>query len=80
MAYKKKDKSTNNDLPNTTQKTKDRATRTPLKTWVNSRALKRDQSNETYFTARGQQSMMQMSGTICKNDNKIDVCCIIMHF
>jgi hypothetical protein len=43
MAYKKKDKSTNNDLPNTTQKTKDRATRTPLKTGVNSRALKRDQ-------------------------------------
>jgi hypothetical protein len=43
MAYKKKDKSTNNDLPNTTQKTKDRATRTPLKTGLNSRALKRDQ-------------------------------------
>ena len=29
---KKKDKRTNNDLQNTTQKTKDRATRTPLKT------------------------------------------------
>ena len=28
---KKKDKRTNNDLQNTTQKTKDRATRTPLK-------------------------------------------------
>ena len=42
MAYKKKNKSTNNDLPNPTQKTKDRATRTPVKTGVNSRALKRD--------------------------------------
>ena len=29
---KKKDKKTNNDLQNTTQKTKDRATQTPLKT------------------------------------------------
>jgi hypothetical protein len=28
-----KRKSTNNDLQKTTQKTKDRATRTPLKTW-----------------------------------------------
>ena len=32
----KKDKRTNNDLQNTTQKTKDRATRTPLKPGVNS--------------------------------------------
>ena len=30
--HKKKDKRTNKDLQNTTQKTKDRATRTPLKT------------------------------------------------
>ena len=29
---KKKDKRKNNDVQNTTQKTKDRATRTPLKT------------------------------------------------
>ena len=33
---KKRDKRTNNDLRNTTQKTKDRATRTPLKTGLNS--------------------------------------------
>ena len=32
----KKDKRTHNDLQNITQKTKDRATRTPLKTWVTS--------------------------------------------
>ena len=32
MAKKKKDKRTNNDLQNTTHKTKYRATRTPLKT------------------------------------------------
>jgi hypothetical protein len=30
-----KDKRTNNDLQNTTQKTKDRATRTPLKSGIN---------------------------------------------
>jgi hypothetical protein len=29
----KKDKRTNNDLQNITHKTKDRVTRTPLKTW-----------------------------------------------
>jgi hypothetical protein len=33
---KKKDKRTNNDRQNTTQETEDRATRTPLKTRVNS--------------------------------------------
>jgi len=33
---KKKDQRTNNNLQNTTQKYKDRATRTPLKTGVNS--------------------------------------------
>jgi hypothetical protein len=33
-----KDKRTNNDLQNTTQKTKDRATRTPLKSGINSGA------------------------------------------
>ena len=33
---KKKNKRTNNDLQNTTQKTKDRVTRTPLKTGENS--------------------------------------------
>jgi len=33
---KKKNKRTNNDLQNITQKTKDQATRTPLKTRVNS--------------------------------------------
>jgi hypothetical protein len=32
MAKKKKDKRTNNDLQNITQKTKDRATRSPIKT------------------------------------------------
>jgi hypothetical protein len=32
---KKRDKWTNNDLQNITQKTKDRATRTPLKTGMN---------------------------------------------
>ena len=32
MAKRKKDKRTNNNLQNTTQKTKDRATRIPLKT------------------------------------------------
>ena len=32
----KREKKTNNDLQNTTQKTKDRAARTPLKTGVNS--------------------------------------------
>ena len=32
MAKQKKDKRTNNDLQNITQKTKDRAPRTPLKT------------------------------------------------
>jgi hypothetical protein len=32
MANKKKNKRTNNDLQNTMQKTKDRVTRTPLKT------------------------------------------------
>jgi hypothetical protein len=32
----KKDKRTHNDLQNITQKTKNRATRTPLKTWVTS--------------------------------------------
>jgi len=31
MDKRKKDKRTNNDLPNITQKTKDLATRTPLK-------------------------------------------------
>ena len=36
---KKKDKRTNNDLPNTTQKTKDRAKRTQLKSGVNLGAL-----------------------------------------
>ena len=35
----KKDKRTHNDLQNITQKTKDRATRTPLKTWPMSGAL-----------------------------------------
>jgi hypothetical protein len=35
----KKDKSTNNDLQNITQKTKDRATRTSLKSAVNAGAL-----------------------------------------
>jgi len=39
MAKKKKDKRSNNDLQNTTQKTKDRITRTPLKAGVNSSAL-----------------------------------------
>ena len=38
MAKRKKDKRTNNDLQNTAQKTKDRATRTPLKPGVNSHA------------------------------------------
>ena len=33
---KKKDKRTNNDRQNTTQETEDRATRTPIKTRVNS--------------------------------------------
>jgi hypothetical protein len=33
---KKKEKKTNNDLQNTTQKTKNRVTRTPIKTGVNS--------------------------------------------
>ena len=37
MAYRK---STNNDLQNTTLKTKDRATRTLLKPWMNSGAPK----------------------------------------
>ena len=32
IAKRKKDKKTNNDLRNTTQKTKDRATRRPLNT------------------------------------------------
>ena len=32
MAKKKNDKWTNNDLQNTTQKTKDRETQTPIKT------------------------------------------------
>ena len=32
MAKKKKEKKTNNDLPNITYKTKDRVTQTPLKT------------------------------------------------
>jgi len=36
---KKNDKIANNDVQNTTQKTKDRATRTPLKPGVNSCAL-----------------------------------------
>jgi len=36
MAKNIKDKKTNNDLQNTTQKTEDQATRTPLKTGVNS--------------------------------------------
>jgi hypothetical protein len=36
---KKKDKRTNNDLPNTTQKTKDREKRTQLKSGVNLGAL-----------------------------------------
>jgi hypothetical protein len=36
MAKNKKDKKTNNDLQNTTQKTEDQGTRTPLKTGVNS--------------------------------------------
>ena len=35
MAKRKKYKRTSNDLQNTTQKIKDRATRTPLKTGVN---------------------------------------------
>ena len=35
MATNIKDKKTNNDLQNTTQKTEDQATRTPLKTGVN---------------------------------------------
>ena len=38
MAKRKKHKRTNNDLQNTTQKTKDRVTRTPLKTGMNSGA------------------------------------------
>jgi len=38
MVKRKKDKRTNNDLQNTTQKTKDRATRTPLKPGMNSGA------------------------------------------
>ena len=33
MAERKKDRSTNNDLQNTTQKTKDPATRTNTKKW-----------------------------------------------
>ena len=36
---KKKEKKDNNDVHNITQKTKDRATRTPLKPWMNSWAL-----------------------------------------
>jgi hypothetical protein len=36
MAKKKKDKMTKNDLQNITQKIKNRVTRTPLKTGVNS--------------------------------------------
>jgi hypothetical protein len=39
MAKRKKDKRTNNDLQNITQETKDRVTRTPLKTGVSSGAL-----------------------------------------
>ena len=35
---KKKDKRTNNDIQNITQKTKDRTTRAPLKTRLNSGA------------------------------------------
>ena len=35
---KTKDKSTNNDLQNITHKTKDRVTRTPLRTGINSGA------------------------------------------
>ena len=35
---KKKAKMINNNLQNTTQKTQDRTTRTPLKTWMNSGA------------------------------------------
>jgi len=40
MAKRKKDKRTNNNLQNTTEKTKDRATRTSLKTGVSSDAPK----------------------------------------
>jgi hypothetical protein len=38
----KKDKKTNNDLQNTTQKTKDRATWTPLKTGGWTQVLQKD--------------------------------------
>ena len=38
IIQKKKDIGRNNDLQNIKQKTKHRATRTPLKAWVNSRA------------------------------------------
>jgi len=38
MAIEKKEKRTNNDLQNNTQKTKARVTRTPLKTGLNSGA------------------------------------------
>ena len=41
MTKKKKDKRTNNDLPNITYETKDRVTRTPLKIGVNSGAPER---------------------------------------
>ena len=39
MAKRIKDKRTNNELQSTTQKTKDRATRTPLKTGVKGKPL-----------------------------------------
>jgi hypothetical protein len=52
---KKKDERTNNDLQNITQKTKDRVTRTPLKTggelrfsgWVNSSCIILDYQSKT---------------------------------
>ena len=46
-----KDKRTNNDLQNITQKTKDRATRTPLKPGVNSGAPEEVAVPAPYVTA-----------------------------
>jgi len=43
--HKKKDKRTNNDLQSIAQKTKDRATRTPLKTWGELRCCKKVSSS-----------------------------------
>ena len=45
----KKDKGTHNDLQNITQKTKDRVTRTPLKTLVSLVFMQRIQVNCFYY-------------------------------